>query len=76
MPMSRTKAKCLKACDGSPLDELLRDASIEFVAVESRVQRNLQYARRCIAAGKHIHLDKAPGEDLEGLRSLLKKQPA
>jgi predicted dehydrogenase len=53
------------------LDELLRDASIEFVAVESRVQRNLQYAHRCIAAGKHIHLDKAPGEDLESLRSLL-----
>ena len=53
------------------LDELLQDASIELVAVESRVQRNLQYARRCIASGKFVHLDKAPGEDLEGLRSLL-----
>lgn len=52
-------------------DELLQDASIDFVAVESRVQRNLKYARRCIDAGKYVHLDKAPGEDLEGLRSLL-----
>ncbi len=55
------------------LDELLHDASIELVAVESRVQRNLQYARKCIAAGKYVHLDKAPGEDLDGLRSLLEE---
>ena len=52
-------------------DEVLNDPTIEFVAVESRVQRNLQYARRCIAADKYVHLDKAPGEDLNGLRSLL-----
>src|SRR5262249_49363150 len=30
------------------------------------------YAAKCAAAGKYVHLDKAPGEDLEGLRSLLK----
>lgn len=55
------------------IDEILQDASIQLVAVESRVQHNLQYARRCIDAGKYVHLDKAPGEDLEGLRSLLTK---
>jgi predicted dehydrogenase len=53
------------------LGEILGDPSIELVAVESRVQRNLQYARKCVEAGKFVHLDKAPGEDLEGLRSLL-----
>jgi predicted dehydrogenase len=53
------------------LDEVLGDPSIEFVAVESRVQHNLKYARQCIDAGKYVHLDKAPGEDLDGLRSLL-----
>jgi predicted dehydrogenase len=53
------------------LNEVLNDASIELVAVESRVQHNLQYARQCVAANKYVHLDKAPGEDLEGLRSLL-----
>jgi len=53
------------------LDELLEDKSIAFVAVESRVRRNLAYAQRCIAAGKYVHLDKAPGEDLSGFRSLL-----
>ncbi|HUQ94655.1 MAG TPA: Gfo/Idh/MocA family oxidoreductase [Bryobacteraceae bacterium] len=55
------------------LDEVLRDESIELVAVESRVQRNLSYARQCAAAGKYVHLDKAPGEDLDGLRSLLRE---
>jgi predicted dehydrogenase len=53
------------------LGEVLNDASIELVAVESRVQHNLLYARQCILAGKYVHLDKAPGEDLEALRSLL-----
>jgi predicted dehydrogenase len=53
------------------LDEVLGDASIELVAVESRVQRNLKYAQKCVSAGKFVHLDKAPGEDLPALRALL-----
>jgi predicted dehydrogenase len=52
------------------LDELLTDVSIEFVAVESRVGRNLEYAQRCIGADKFVHLDKPPGMDLAGLRTL------
>ena len=53
------------------LEEVLQDASIELVDVESRVQRNLQYAQKCVSAGKFVHLDKAPGEDLPALRSML-----
>jgi len=53
------------------LDQVLNDASIELVLVESRVQRNLHYAQRCVSAGKFVHLDKAPGEDLAALRTLL-----
>src|SRR2546430_17006545 len=30
------------------LAEVLQDACIEFVDVESRVQRNLQYAQKCV----------------------------
>jgi predicted dehydrogenase len=52
------------------LDEVLHDASIELVAVESRVGRNLAYAQQCVAAGKFVHLDKPPGQDLAGLRAL------
>jgi predicted dehydrogenase len=51
--------------------ELLEDQSIELVAVESRVQQGLGYARRAIDAGKFVHLDKAPGDDLRQLRELL-----
>lgn len=47
------------------------DDSIEFIAVESRVQQNLLYARRAIDAGKFVHLDKAPGDDLVKFRDLL-----
>ncbi|MBM3739585.1 MAG: Gfo/Idh/MocA family oxidoreductase [Acidobacteria bacterium] len=47
------------------------DGSIEFIAVESRVQENLLYARRAIDAGKFVHIDKAPGDDLAKFRELL-----
>ncbi len=53
------------------LDELLNDRSIRMVAVESRVQYNLELAEKCVAAGKFVHLDKAPGEDLPRFRRLL-----
>ena len=54
------------------MQELLDESSgIELVDVESGVRHNLQYAQKCVSAGKFVHLDKAPGEDLEGLRRLL-----
>ena len=51
--------------------EILEDASIELIAVESRVQENLTYARQAIDAGKFVHLDKAPGTNLGTFRALL-----
>jgi predicted dehydrogenase len=51
--------------------ELLEDSTIEFIAVESRVQQSLGYARRAIDAGKFVHQDKAPGDDLPAFRELL-----
>lgn len=53
--------------------ELLDDASIELIAVEAGVDVNLEYAHRSIRAGKHIHLDKAPGQDMPGFRALLEE---
>jgi predicted dehydrogenase len=52
-------------------DELLNDTSIELVAIESRVKQNLKCAKLCVDAGKFVHLDKAPGEDLPALSTLL-----
>lgn len=53
--------------------EIIDDPSIEFIAVESRVRHNLQYARQAINANKFVHLDKAPGNDLPGLKALLEE---
>ena len=50
--------------------ELLEDPRVEMVAVESVVQQNLDLAHSVIAAGKHLHLDKAPGTSLPDLRAL------
>lgn len=53
------------------LDEILRDPTIEMVAVESMPTRNLAYAQRCVSAGKFVHLDKPPGTDLAAFRAML-----
>ena len=58
---------------GVPLlsrDEMFGDRSIELVVVESRVQENLGYAHEAVQADKWVHLDKAPGVDLDGLKRL------
>jgi predicted dehydrogenase len=53
--------------------QMLDDPSIELIAVESRVQENLAYAREAVDAGKFVHLDKAPGANLSAFRALLEK---
>ena len=52
-------------------DELLRTSGLQAVAVETEVKDLVPTAARCIAAGKHIHLDKPAGESLPALRRLL-----
>lgn len=53
-------------------ERLLNDSNVAAVFVESEVDQLLNVARQCIRAGKHIHLDKPPGADLERFRRLLK----
>ena len=57
------------------LPEVLDDPTIELVDVESRVNhdRNLHYAEKCVSAGKFVHLDKPPGQDLQRLRALFEE---
>ena len=69
-----TRPRTNKALDGVrwlTQKELLEDASIELIAVESRVQENLEYARQAVDAGKFVHLDKAPGTSLPRLQQVL-----
>ena len=66
------EGEALRGARRLSVKEILDDASIELVAIESAdVERNLEYAGQCVEARKFVHLDKPPGADLERLRKLL-----
>ncbi|MDX1944749.1 MAG: Gfo/Idh/MocA family oxidoreductase [Pirellulaceae bacterium] len=52
-------------------EQLLATPGLQGVLVETRVRDLLDTADRCIAAGKHIHLDKPAGASLPQYRQLL-----
>jgi predicted dehydrogenase len=52
-------------------EQLLGDASIQAVAVESAVQQHALHARLALEAGKHIHLEKPPADNLADLQGLV-----
>jgi predicted dehydrogenase len=52
-------------------EELLNAPGLEVVGVETSVDRLLSTAEACIAAGKHIHLDKPAGQSLPHFKRIL-----
>jgi predicted dehydrogenase len=52
-------------------EQLLNVPGLQVVLVETRVRDLLETAARCIAAGKHVHLDKPAGDSLPKYRALL-----
>ncbi|HEX5104950.1 MAG TPA: Gfo/Idh/MocA family oxidoreductase [Pirellulaceae bacterium] len=52
-------------------EQLLNVSGLQAVLVETRVRDLLDTAGRCVAAGKHIHLDKPAGDSLPQYRALL-----
>jgi predicted dehydrogenase len=54
-------------------EEVLRDSSITAIAVESLVWENLGWGRKVIAAGKHLHLEKPPTNDIAAFRELIEE---
>jgi predicted dehydrogenase len=52
-------------------EELLNTAGLQAVAVETEVKDLVPTGIRCVAAGKHIHLDKPAGESLSAFKRLL-----
>ncbi len=52
-------------------DQLLETGRLEAVLVETRVRDLLDNAQACIAAGKHVQIDKPAGESLPRLKRLL-----
>ena len=52
-------------------EQLLNVPGVAGVLVETRVRDLLDTAERCVAAGKHVHLDKPAGQSLPQYRRLL-----
>ena len=52
-------------------EELLGAPGLQAVAVETEVRVLVPTALRCVAAGKHVHLDKPAGESLPKFKQLL-----
>ncbi len=52
-------------------EDLLSDRSVRLIVVEGQVRDNVPAARRAVAAGKHVHLEKPGGVSLEEFRALL-----
>lgn len=53
-------------------EQLLNAAGLAAVTVETEVAELVPMGMRCLAAGKHIHLDKPAGADLDAFAKLLK----
>jgi predicted dehydrogenase len=70
----RRRAESQEAFRGLPWmsqEQLLNTPGLQAVLVETRVRDLLNTAETCIAAGKHIHLDKPAGESLPQFRRIL-----
>jgi predicted dehydrogenase len=52
-------------------DEILKDASIEVIAVESGVKEHEALGLAALEAGKHVHLEKPPSDNPKGLPKLI-----
>jgi predicted dehydrogenase len=53
--------------------ELLADTSIRLVVVECQVWEALPWGRKVIQAGKHLHIEKPPGNDWPAFKALVEE---
>ena len=73
-PILRQRAEKEAAYKDVPLmtqEQLLNVPGLQAVLLETRVRDSLTAAEACIAAGKHVHLDKPAGESLMQYRRIL-----
>lgn len=73
-PERRARAEQTKTYGGLTWmteEQLLNAPGLQAVAIETEVKELVATGARCIAAGKHIHLDKPGGESLPAFKALL-----
>ena len=54
-------------------EQLLNQPGLQAVLVETHVRDSLDAAEACVAAGKHIHLDKPAGQSLPQFQRILQE---
>jgi predicted dehydrogenase len=52
-------------------DQMLDSPGLQAVLIETRVRDLLDNAEACVAAGKHVHIDKPAGESLPQFKRIL-----
>jgi len=57
--------------DAARAEELLHNPSIQLIVVECRAWEAVPWGRKVIDAGKHLHLEKPPGNDWAAFRELM-----
>jgi len=73
-PALRARAESQPAFQGLPWmtqEKLLGQPGLQAGLVETEVRRSLDAAEACVAAGKHVHVDKPAGTSLVQLRRVL-----
>lgn len=53
------------------LEQLLNTPQLQVVGIETRVRDLLKYAKLCVDAGLHIHLDKPAGENFSEYQEVI-----
>lgn len=75
-PAARAQAQKDPLYAGLPFvseEALLADASLHLIVVECRVWEAINWGRKVIAAGKHLHLEKPPGAEWAPFRDLVEE---
>ncbi len=73
-PATRRAREGLESLRGLPwvsMDELLGDDSLDLIVFEGEVADALPFATRVIEAGKHLHLEKPPTDQLAPFQELV-----
>lgn len=72
-PVSEAKSKLTIAGPWLTEEQMLNDASIQLIVVETPPAEGTPFARRAIAAGKHVHLEKPPTHEMAPFRELIEE---
>src|ERR1700733_9317550 len=68
---SKGSTQALQRLRWVTIDEMLGDKSIDMVVFEGEVKDAVPFGKRVLDAGKHLHLEKPPTNQMEPFRELV-----